>query len=149
MSEHHVKIAWNKLNASKESYNWAFDNGTELKATHDATGKSDHDIVDPESAYVASLSSCHMLSFLAIAAKRGMPVRSYTDEASGFLEKNENGRIAITRAVLRPKVSFVTNTVSWEELERLHEMAHRNCFIANSVVTRISIEPQRVAETAT
>jgi len=145
MSEHHVKITWAKLNSSQESYHWSFDNGTQLKAVHDGSGRHENDIVDPESAYVASLSSCHMLSFLAIAAKRGVAVVSYVDDAVGVLEKNEHGRIAVTRVVLRPHVTF-SAAVSHEEMERLHEMAHRNCFIANSVHTRISIEPQRTAE---
>jgi organic hydroperoxide reductase OsmC/OhrA len=87
---------------------------------------------------VAALSSCHMLSFLAIAAKKKLTVTSYQDEAVGFLE-NEGGKLWITRVILRPKVSIDAEPAT---LEQIHHLAHEACFIANSVKTDISVEPR-------
>ena len=97
--------------------------------------------VDPEEAYVAAISSCHMLTFLAIAAHRKWIVDSYTDCAIGTLEKNADGKLAVTRVILRPEVRFdERNRPSPGELEKLHQIAHKECFIANSVHTDISVE---------
>ncbi len=97
--------------------------------------------VDPEEAFVASLSSCHMLTFLAIACKQKLVLDSYEDEAVGQMEKNSEGRLAITRVTLRPKVKWSGDkTPTAEELEKIHHAAHDNCFIANSVKTEITVE---------
>ena len=99
------------------------------------------DCVDPEEAFVGALSSCHMLTFLAIAAKKRLTVDRYEDNAVGTLEKNTNGRLAVTRATLRPKVVWGGDkTPTLEEIGKMHEHAHRACFIANSVLTEVSIE---------
>jgi organic hydroperoxide reductase OsmC/OhrA len=96
--------------------------------------------VDPEAALVAALASCHMLTFLAIAARKRLVVASYTDSAVGWLEKNAAGQLAMTRVELRPEVQFAPDTgISAEELSRLHDSAHRNCFIANSVKTEVTV----------
>ena len=87
---------------------------------------------------VAALSSCHMLSFLAIAAKKRLTVTSYQDEAVGFLE-NEGGKLWITRVILRPRVEMDADA---ETLMQIHHMAHEACFIANSVKTEITVEPR-------
>ncbi len=82
-----------------------------------------------------------MLTFLAIAARRRLIVDSYSDSAVGYLEKNPNGKLAVTRVILRPRISFPEGTApSAEELEKLHHLAHAECFIANSVHTSISVE---------
>lgn len=100
-------------------------------------------LVDPEEAFVASLSSCHMLTFLALAAKKRLVVDRYTDEAVGYMEKNAQGKLAITRVVLRPKVSFGGSGAPPAEVsEELHATAHRYCFIANSVTAEIAVEPR-------
>ena len=98
-------------------------------------------LVDPEEAFIASLSSCHMLTFLAIASRKRLVVESYIDEATGWLEKNASGGLAITRVVLRPRVVFSGDkSPSPEELAQLHDQAHHACFIANSVKTEVSVE---------
>lgn len=83
-----------------------------------------------------------MLTFLAVACKKRFVVESYTDEAVGFLEKNEVGKLAITRVVLRPRIEFGGETnPTPEQIEQLHHVAHRECFIANSVKTAVTVEP--------
>jgi len=94
--------------------------------------------VDPEEAFVASLSSCHMLWFLAIAAKRKFVVDSYIDSAVGTLEKDADSKLAITRVTLRPQIKFSGNSEPTRgELENMHHEAHEKCFIANSVKTQV------------
>jgi organic hydroperoxide reductase OsmC/OhrA len=103
---------------------------------------SDPAAADPEEAFVASISSCHMLWFLGLAAKAKFRVDSYTDRAEGVMEKNAEGKVAVTRVALRPKVLFSGDRIpSREELDRLHHEAHEKCFIANSVKTAITVEP--------
>jgi len=97
-----------------------------------------HDQSDPEDMLVAALSSCHMLSFLAIAAKKRLTVHSYRDDAVGFLE-NDGGKLWMTRVNLRPKVAIDADA---ETLAHIHHLAHEACFIANSVKTQVSVEPQ-------
>ena len=96
--------------------------------------------VDPEEAFVASLSSCHMLTFLAIACKQKFVLDSYEDEAVGHLEKNADGKLAITRVELRPKITWGDGRKpSAEELDKMHHAAHENCFVANSVKTEVKV----------
>ena len=91
---------------------------------------------------MAALASCHMLTFLALAAGRRFVVDSYSDEAIGFMEKNEKGKLAITRVTLRPKIAFGGEKLpSQEQISKLHELAHEGCFIANSVLTAVAVEP--------
>jgi len=103
---------------------------------------SDATAVDPEETFVASLSSCHMLWFLALAAKARFRVDRYVDDAEGLMEKNAQGRMAITRVTLRPAVQFSGEKLpSREELDGLHHEAHEECFIANSVKSEVRCEP--------
>ena len=96
--------------------------------------------VDPEEAFVASLSSCHMLTFLAIACKQKFVLNSYEDEAVGHIEENAEGKMAITRVELRPKIAWVGDRApSAEQLDKMHHAAHENCFIANSVKTDVTV----------
>lgn len=98
--------------------------------------------VDPEGAFTAALSACHMLWFLDHAARAGFVVTSYVDEAEGTLGRLERGKFAMTRVVLRPRIVFSGDEQpSPEELHRLHEAAHADCFIANSVITDVVVEP--------
>ena len=125
---------------------WRFDGGAEVRASaspHNVREPfSDPSAVDPEEAFVASLSSCHLLWFLSLAAKRGWVVDRYVDEASGVLEPNAEGRLAMTRVTLRPAVTFSGSRVpAAAELRELHERAHHECFIANSVKTAVVCEP--------
>ncbi|HEX5777079.1 MAG TPA: OsmC family protein [Caulobacteraceae bacterium] len=98
--------------------------------------------VDPEEAFVASLSACHMLWFLHLARDAGLTVASYRDEAEGVMAKNENGKLAMTKVTLRPYIVFKGNQPSPREVDHLHHRAHDECYIANSVKTDVAIEPQ-------
>jgi organic hydroperoxide reductase OsmC/OhrA len=147
MSEHHATIHWQKTTASfaYEAYNreheWRFDDGRTVVAASAAPafrGKPEH--VDPEEAFVAALSSCHMLTFLAICARKKIVVERYMDAAVGHLEKNPEGKLVITRVELHPRVDFGAGQApDAGVLRELHEAAHRDCFLANSVKTQIGV----------
>lgn len=96
---------------------------------------------NPEDELVAALSTCHMLSFLAIAAREGIVVERYEDRAEGMLAKNAQGRLALTTCVLRPAIRFAA-TPAADKLREMHEQAHRGCFIAASVKTDVRVEPE-------
>lgn len=151
MSEYNATIRWSrndaKFNDNRYSrvHEWAFDEGLTVRASaspaHVRPPFAAADAVDPEEAFVASLSSCHMLWFLSIAAKKGYVVDSYVDAATGVMEKNGNGRLAMTRVTLKPKVTFSGERVpTAEEIAALHHEAHEECFLANSVKTEIRVE---------
>ena len=146
MSEHRASVRWVRQTEdfSYESYGrdhvWRFEGGQEVAASAAPAYRGSPERVDPEQAYVASLSSCHMLTFLALAARKRLVVDRYEDDAVGFLEKNEAGRLAITRVVLRPRIAFAGDAPAAEQLAALHERAHAECFIANSVRTRVTVE---------
>jgi organic hydroperoxide reductase OsmC/OhrA len=152
LSQYTAMIRWQRdgQNFIDDNYSrshvWEFDGGLKVPASASPNivplPKSVAENVDPEEAFVASLSSCHMLFFLTIAAKRGFLVDTYTDCAAGVMAKNEDGRLAMTKVVLRPKVEFSgDNQPGREELEELHDQSHELCFIANSVMTEVSTEP--------
>ena len=146
MSEHVAQISWSRdgRDFAYETYSrdhvWRFDGGVEVAATAAPAFLGNPALVDPEEAFVAAVSSCHMLTFLAVAARRRLVVDRYEDAAIGWMEKNEAGRLAVTRVALRPLVQFSGKAPSAEELARLHELAHQHCFIANSVKTAITVE---------
>ena len=101
-------------------------------------------LVDPEEAFVASLSSCHMLTFLAIACKKRFVLDEYSDDAVGMMEKNADGRLAITRVTLRQRLKFSGDKQPTpQEIEEMNHAAHEQCFIANSVKTEIRVETQQ------
>lgn len=148
MSEHRAAIAWTRSTPefTIETYNrdhsWSFDAGITVRASATPAYKGDADCVDPEEALVAAVASCHMLTFLAVAAKRRFTVDAYHDDAEGTLDKNAEGRLAITRITLRPRAAFSGDrTPTPEEIRQLHDQAHRACFIANSVKSEVTIEP--------
>jgi organic hydroperoxide reductase OsmC/OhrA len=123
-----------------------FDGGAELVGSSSPQvvpePKSDPAGVDPEEAFVASLSSCHMLWFLSIAARRGFCVDSYSDNAEGVMARNAAGKMAMTQVTLRPAVVFSRQErPTREQLDELHHKAHEECFIANSVTTDVRCEP--------
>lgn len=145
MSEHQIALSWEKgdgpftYGTYPRNHTISFKNDQEtLIASSSPAYKGDGGKADPEDLLVAALSSCHMLSFLAIAAKKRLTVHSYRDEASGFLE-NDNGKLWIARVILRPKVVIDADA---ETLAHIHHSAHEACFIANSVKTQVSVEPQ-------
>ena len=143
MTEHHVVLNWEKgdvpftYDAYPRNHAISFKNGQErLVASSSPVYKGDGSKADPEDLLVAALSSCHMLSFLAIAAKKKLTVNSYRDDAVGFLE-NDNGKLWLTRVILRPQVVIDADA---ETLAHIHHLAHEACFIANSVKTQVSVE---------
>ncbi|RZI43244.1 OsmC family peroxiredoxin [Herbaspirillum sp. HC18] len=152
MHTYDATVAWNRGdqkfidNRYSRGHVWRFDGGTEVPAS-----SSPHVVplpmsvaanVDPEEALVASVSSCHMLFFLGIAAKRGFVVDSYLDRASGIMEKNSEGKIAMTRITLRPELVFGgERAATRDEIDRIHHESHEQCFIANSLKTDIVVEP--------
>jgi organic hydroperoxide reductase OsmC/OhrA len=149
MSAHKATIDWKRATPdfAYETYNrdhdWAFDAGVTVRASANPAYLGSESCVDPEEAFVASLSSCHMLTFLAIAARKRYVVDGYHDEAVGVLAKDAAGRLAITKVTLRPQVTFGGDKVPGvEELRQLHDQAHHACFIANSVKTEVGVEPQ-------
>ena len=131
-------------------HRWRFDGGIEVPASssplHVRVPFSVAEAVDPEEAFVASLSSCHMLGFLYHAAKEGFVVDTYRDEAVGALGRWDDGREAMTVVTLRPAVTFSGAKVpNADELAALHHHAHEDCYIANSVRTEVRCEPVRDA----
>jgi organic hydroperoxide reductase OsmC/OhrA len=128
------------------AHRWKFDGGVDLLGSsspqHVRVPLSDPAGVDPEEAFVAALSSCHLLSFLYVAAKRGFVVDSYVDEAEGVMSEIEKGRLAVTRVVLRPRVTYATPPDDETEAA-MHHQAHDDCYIANSVRTEVVVEPVR------
>ena len=126
-------------------HTWRFDGGTEVPASSSPSVVrapfSVEAAVDPEEAFVASLSSCHMLWFLHLAAEAGWCVDDYRDAASGVMGRNAEGRTAMLRVTLRPQVRFAgTRQPERAALELLHHRAHEACFIANSVKTEVRVE---------
>jgi organic hydroperoxide reductase OsmC/OhrA len=96
--------------------------------------------IDPEEAFVAALASCHMLSFLAICARKRIAVESYEDDAEGVLDKGEEGRLCLTEVRLKPRIRFAPGQEpAPQELSALHHRAHAECFIANSVRTQVRV----------
>ncbi len=103
---------------------------------------SDAAAVDPEEAFVASLSSCHMLWFLSIAASHGFCVDRYRDAATGVMARNGEGKMAMSMVTLKPEIRFSGERLpTREEIDQMHHAAHAECFIANSVKTEVRCEP--------
>ncbi|HVI81263.1 MAG TPA: OsmC family protein [Chthoniobacterales bacterium] len=147
MSEHKTTLTWKRgglpFEYQKYSRNhmWKFDGGHEMTASAAPAYLGDPKNVDPEEAFVASLSSCHMLTFLAIACKQKFVLDEYVDDAIGQMEKNAEGKMAITKVTLRPKLKWSGDKQpTAEELDKIHHAAHDNCFIANSVKTEVTVE---------
>ena len=152
MSQHTATIKWRagegdflKGRYSRE-HTWTLDGGMTLNASSSPSvvpvPMSNPAYVDPEEAFVASLSSCHMLTFLFLAMRKGFSVASYDDEAVGTMTKNERGTPWISTVVLRPKVVYAGDKrPTAEEEHALHEGAHEGCFISQSVRTDVRVEP--------
>ena len=151
MSEYSATVRWERGDQVfvddqySRAHAWHFDGGLAVPASASPEivppPYSVAANVDPEEALVASLSSCHMLFFLAMAAKRGIVVDCYSDAASGYLAKDENVRLAMTRVILRPRASYSGKKMpTMPQLQKLHHRSHELCFIANSVRTDVRIE---------
>jgi organic hydroperoxide reductase OsmC/OhrA len=125
------------------AHTWRFDGGLEVPASSSPLSvplpMSVAANVDPEEALVASVSSCHMLWFLSIAAAAGLVVDRYADSASGVLEKDVRGRLSMTRIDLRPAIGFSGRQPDAQELRALHDRAHEECYIANSIRAEVTV----------
>ncbi|MDY6944952.1 MAG: OsmC family protein [Pseudomonadota bacterium] len=151
MSEYTATVHWERGGAAfidnkySRAHEWRFDGGVVVPASSSPqvvrVPMSDPSAVDPEEAFIASLSSCHMLFFLSFAAQQGFVIDSYQDQAVGLLARNEAGRMAMTVVTLRPKVVFSGRAPDAEQLAGLHHRAHAECFIASSVKTDVRCEP--------
>ncbi len=126
------------------AHEWRFDGGITVPGSASPAVVpapfSRQDAVDPEEAFVAALSSCHMLTFVDLARRAGIVVESYEDAALGIMERIAPGRMAITRVTLRPKILCEGGVPDQAKLDELHHQAHELCFIANSVKTEITVE---------
>lgn len=150
MGAYEAKVAWSRGDQPfldkrySRAHVWTFDGGAVVPGSSAPSSvplpMSDPAAVDPEEAMIASLSSCHMLWFLAFAANAGLVVDAYVDEASGKMAKNEKGRGYIAEVTLRPRTRFIGRTPSQEELDALHHQAHEHCEMAHSVRATITIE---------
>lgn len=153
MNRYQATIRWEQTDESfngndySRKHTWHFDGGQELPASASPhivpEPYSDPSAVDPEEAFVASISSCHMLWFLSLAAKEGYHITKYEDQAEGFMQKNQEGKLAITEVILRPVVTFVEDRKPDRQMfDKLHDQAHKRCFIAHSVKSEITIDGQ-------
>jgi organic hydroperoxide reductase OsmC/OhrA len=153
MSEHRARISWHGAgDFSKGKYSrehtWTFDGGLVVAASSSPAAVpvplSNPANVDPEEAFVASLSSCHMLTYLFLAYRKGFQIQSYVDDAVGTMTKNERGVFWVSRVVLHPAITYAGETrPTPEEEAELHHGAHEQCFISNSVKTEVVVEPMR------
>lgn len=149
MAHYQATIMWEANGGFRDgsysrAHRWEFDGGASVPASSSPNvvplPYSDPAGVDPEEALVASVSSCHMLWFLALAQKAGFDVASYRDVASGAMGRDERGKISVTRISLAPDIVFAGRQPSAAELAGLHHAAHESCFIANSLRTEIVVE---------
>jgi organic hydroperoxide reductase OsmC/OhrA len=152
MSTYVAEVRWSRDeqiftdNRYSRVHRWRFDGGIDVVASSSPSvvplPMSSAAAVDPEEAFVASLSSCHMLWFLSVAAERGFCVDEYVDHASGVMGRNPERKLAMLRVTLRPEVKFSGASIpSPEDHAALHHEAHEQCFIASSVKTEVGCEP--------
>lgn len=151
MSTYTARVCWERGEQTftdqcySRAHSWEFDGGLSVPASASPEivplPHSVAENVDPEEAFIASISSCHMLFFLDYACRKGFVIDRYDDNASGVLGKNADGRIAMTTVTLRPDVRFSGDRMPTRaELEDLHDRSHHSCFIANSVTTDVVTE---------
>lgn len=149
MAEHQVTIRWQRTtpdfdyNTFDRTHSWYFAGGQTLQGSSAPAYYGNPALVSPEEALVATLSSCFMLTFLSIAARRRFVVESYEDQAEGELGKNDQGRIMISRITLRPRVVFSADRLPDAEiLANLYRRAEENCFVSNSLRSEVVVEPR-------
>ena len=151
MSTYTATIRWSRTGEGdftkgqySRAHEWAFDGGLTVPASpcpHIVPAPwIDPARVDPEEAFVASLSSCHMLFFVDFARRAGFVIDEYVDDAEGVLEKRADGKMAMTRVTLRPRITWAGNPPDQTALADLHHRAHEACFIANSVMTEVTVQ---------
>ena len=151
MQQFEAQLAWQRGTQPfldkrySRAHSWTFDGGLQVPASSSplsvAVPMSDPAAVDPEEALVAAVSSCHMLFFLSLAARDGHVVDHYRDHAVGTMSKNADGKMAMTRIVLRPAIAFADGThPDAARLGALHHAAHAQCYIANSITADVLVE---------
>jgi len=148
MSEHRIGLQWSRNGGPfargnyDSSHQIRYAGGQQLMIGPSPDLGGDPQLADPEQVLLSALSSCHMLTFLAVAANRGYVVDSYRDDAVAVLGKNDDGKMAVIRATLAPRVTFSgEKQPNPDEYQKLHERAHAACFIANSVRTHVDVQP--------
>jgi organic hydroperoxide reductase OsmC/OhrA len=152
MAQYSAEVIWERGDAVftdnrySRRHRWHFDGGLEVPGSSSPHSvplpMSDPGAIDPEEAFIAALSSCHMLWFLAIAMKRKFRVDRYRDQATGVLAKNADGKWCVSVVTLHPEVQFSGESLpSREQIEAMHHSAHAECYIANSVTAQVLIEP--------
>ena len=151
MSEHKATITWKNTSTDylkgrySREHTWTFDGGLTVPASSSPAvvpvPLSNPANVDPEEAYVASISSCHMLTYLFLAQRKGFQIDSYEDEAVGLVVKNEKGAPWVSTVTLNPKIVYGgEKRPTPEEEAHLHHGAHEQCFISNSVMTEVTVK---------
>ena len=154
MAEHKATVRWTlpgnaeaflKGRYSRE-HTWTFDGGVTVPASPAPSvvpvPYSNPAAVDPEEAYVASIASCHMLTFLYVAMREGFVVERYEDDAVGVMRKNERGAIWVAAVTLHPRIVYGgEKRPTAADVDHLHQLAHEQCFIASSVKTEITVAP--------
>ena len=149
--EYRATVAWTRGDAKftdqrySRGLSWSFDGGITVPASSSPLSVrlpySVAEAVDPEEAFVAAVSSCHMLTFLYVAAKQGFVVDSYADEAVGEMTRNERGRMWVSRVTLAPAITFSGDKrPTSEQLDELHHLAHDECYIANSIKSEVVVK---------
>lgn len=151
MSEHTALLTWQRTTPDfnyktyDRTHSIRFSGGETMQVSSAPEYLGNSDLPNPEELMVGALSSCHMLTFLAIASNKGFIINNYTDHAVGILGKNAEGKMALTTVTLRPAVAFQEDKKpDAATLHQMHEKAHVNCFIANSVTTTVNVEPEEV-----
>jgi organic hydroperoxide reductase OsmC/OhrA len=149
MAEHNVTVTWQRSTPDFDyktfdrTHTWRFSGGQIVKGSAAPAYYGNPELASPEAGLVAVLSSCQMLTFLAIAALKRFVVDSYEDHAEGTLGKNARGKTMVSQIVLRPKVVFGAESVpDSDTLQSMHHKAKYNCFIANSLLTEVILEPR-------
>jgi len=126
------------------AHQWAFDGGALVPASaspHIVPAPWSNEAgVDPEEAFIASLASCHMLFFVDFARRAGFVLDDYIDEAEGVLEQRADGKLAMTRVTLHPRLTWNGDAPDAAAIADLHHRAHEACFIANSVTTEVTVQ---------
>src|SRR3954466_10659660 len=149
--EYRAMLKWSRGGATftdqrySRAHSWSFDGGVTVPASSSPLSVrlpySVAEAVDPEEALVAALASCHMLTFLYVAAKQGFVIDAYADDAVGEMSKNERGKLWVSKVTLSPKITFTGDKrPSPEQLDELHHLAHEECYIANSVKSEVVVQ---------
>ena len=148
MSEHKIVLTWKKQTESfaykdyNREHQWDFGNGLIVNASSAPEFLGNPDCADPERAFAAALSSCHMLFFVAICSKKRLTVIDYVDHATAYLEKDTHGERVISKVVLKPQVTFAEDVeIERQAIEKIHHQAHKKCFLAKSVTSEVKVEP--------